>query len=106
MSVAALETLIAAEKALIVALDGDDAAAIERGTTAYARALDAVRGISDWHGTAETKARLVEARMLADAARTRVNVLADATRQRLSLFARAAGRDLGVGYGRDGRLRA
>jgi hypothetical protein len=32
--------------------------------------------------------------------------LADRTRQRLSLFARAAGKDIGVGYGRNGRLRA
>jgi predicted lipoprotein len=106
VNIVALDTLIAAEKALIAALDGDDAAAIERGTTAYAGALDAVRGQTGWTGTAETKAKLAEARMLADAARARVNILADRTRQRLSLFARAAGKDIGVGYGRNGRLRA
>lgn len=106
MSLAALDGLIATERRLIAALDGDDPARIERATTDYANALTQVRAAGGWHATPEVAERAREAMALANLARTRVNILADLTRQRLGLLARAAGRELGIGYRRDGRLRS
>ena len=106
MSAAALDTLIAAERALIAALDGNDPRAIERATTDYAAAVSVVRSCGAWRSLPDVKDRVNEAMALADAARTRVNVLADLTRRRLSRLTRAAGRDMGIGYTRNGRLRA
>lgn len=106
MKALSLDALIAAERALIAALDADDVAAIERTTTDYANALRHVRGGGAWAAAPELRARVVEALRLADAARARVNLLVDRTRQRLALLSRAAGREPGIGYRRDGRLRA
>ncbi len=101
-----IDALIASERALIAALDADDVAAIERTTTDYANVLRHVQGAGAGWAAPELRARIVEALRLADAARARVNLLVDRTRQRLTLLSRAAGREPGIGYRRDGRMRA
>lgn len=105
MNEAALDTLVDTARALNAALDGDDPRAIERATTDYAGAINAVRDAGGWRDRPDLRDRLAEARTLADMARTRVNILSDVTRQRLNLLTAAVGRAPRVGYGRDGRLR-
>lgn len=101
-----LDKLIESERALVAALDADDAGAIERGTSAYASALEDVRSQGGWQQQPELKERAQEALHLADALRVRINVLADMTRQRLQLLRKAAGREAAPPvYTRDGRVR-
>ncbi len=104
MSSQALDALIAAEHALIAALDAGDAAAIETATADYRIALDQVQAIGGWRRDDAIKARAREALALADAARVRVNVLADLTRQRLRLLAAGRGAAKAGVYSRDGRI--
>ena len=101
-----IDALIAAERALIAALDADDVVVIERTTTAYANALRHLSGAGTCAAAPELRGRIAEALRLADTARARVNLLVDRTRQRLALLSRAAGREPGIGYRRDGRMRA
>jgi len=105
VSAVALDALIDAQRALIDALDHGDPSSIESRTTEYATCVARVRAAGAWHAAPELRARVDEARALADAARTRVNVLADRTRQRLALLTGMQGRPARIGYGRNGRLR-
>lgn len=103
MSGAAIEALIACQRALISALDDDDVAGIAEHSAAMEQAIVRIRatprGPAD-AGLAE------EAIRLADAARVRINVLADTTARRITRLAAATG--IGTAaptYGRDARLR-
>ncbi|USI73731.1 hypothetical protein [Sphingomonas morindae] len=103
MSVAALEALLREQRALIAALDADDAPAIEAANAAVDQALLRVRA-SPTRPTPEMKALAEEATRLADAARVRINVLADMTERRLTRLAAASGRgDAAPTYGRNAR---
>lgn len=83
MGVAALQTLIAREQALIAALDGQDVAAIEAAGAALCDAAVAVQAAGGWRDIPEIKSHLLTALAHADAARIRINYLADAASRRL-----------------------
>jgi len=87
MSADILDRVIAAEEALIRALDGRDPAAIDAAVTAFTGALDVVRGAGAWRNQPAIIARLTRAIQLADAARARINYLADRTRCQLEQLA-------------------
>lgn len=75
-----LDCLIAAQDALIVALDRGDVGGIEAATRNLAATLPAVR-------SAQPDERLGHAQKQAEAARLRVNFLADRTSQKLARIA-------------------
>ena len=104
MTVAALETLIAQQEALIVALDSQDIVKIESSTEAMRDALVQVAAIGSWHDRAEIGARVIQAVKLAEAAKGRVNYLADRNRRQLDALATLTGAPLAPAYGRSGRL--
>ncbi len=103
MNGAAIEALIACQRALLAALDADDVDGIARHSATIEQAIVRIRATprdpAD-RGLAE------EAMRLADAARVRINVLADTTARRITRLAAATG--IGAAaptYGRDARLR-
>ena len=104
MSIAALDTLIAREEALVAALDGQDVEQIESATEAMRIALIEVAAIGSWHDRAELGARVVQAVRLAEAAKGRVHYLADRNRRRLDTLAMLTGGGLPPAYGRSGQL--
>lgn len=105
MSTAALEALIAEQKALIAALDSDDVDAIALHTNGVDEALVRIRAVPARFTASEAKALVEEAMRLADAARVRVNVLADMTSRRLERLAATTGKGNATPtYGRNGRL--
>lgn len=105
MSTAPLEVLIAAQRALIAALDADDVDAISAQTAAVDDALIRIRALSPHFASGEAKALVSETITLADAARVRVNVLADMTSRRLARLAAVTGKGSAAPtYGRTGRL--
>jgi len=106
MSEAAIEGLIAAQEALVGALDRDDAPAIERALGDFRAALAPVRALRGEKPPPELRDRFARALMLVDAARVRVNFLADRTRRQLDRLAAAgASTRTAIAYGRDGRIR-
>ncbi|MDH7639629.1 hypothetical protein [Sphingomonas oryzagri] len=105
MSTAALEALIAEQKALIAALDGDDVEGIARSTAAVEDALLRINALKPRFVGNDTKALAQEAMALTEAARVRVNVLADMTSRRLGRLAAATGKGKATQtYGRTGRM--
>jgi hypothetical protein len=92
MSEAAIEGMMAAERALIAALDAHDIDALEAALPRLAQSIEHVRLAAVWQQTPSLIERLKSALALADAARTRVRYLADHNQQRLDLLAAAAGR--------------
>jgi hypothetical protein len=103
MSGAALEALIATERALIAALDADDVAGIAQHSATMEQAIVRIRVTP--RGPADP-ALAEEAMRLADAARVRINVLADTTARRITRLAEATGiGTVAPTYGRDARLR-
>ncbi len=84
-----VEAVIAAQAALIAALDGGDVAMIERATAALSETLDAVRGKGGVHDVG--RHRVDHALAQSEAARMRVNFMADRTRQRLDRLAARRG---------------
>lgn len=94
----AIDNLIAGERALIDALDADDAAAVAQASADLASLLTGMRSDPVSRPAAE------EALRLADLARARINLLADRTERRLARLAAIGGRETPV-YGRDARMR-
>ena len=90
MQLALLDSLATSHEALIRALDGDDLAAIERGTAALAEAVHEARK-HDWHGAPDLKERLLSLAALAQAAQIRVNFLTDMIRRRVDAAAALRG---------------
>lgn len=81
--------VVAAQTALIDALDGGDVAAIEAATTAVSQAVLRMRACGVVSGISRDE--LSYALKQSEAARTRVNFLADRTRQRLDRLAERRG---------------
>jgi len=84
-----IEAVIAAQTALIAALDAGDIGAIEETTGALSRLLLVVRARDTVAGTSPD--RVGHALKQTEAARARVNYLADRTRQRLDRLAERRG---------------
>ena len=106
MSAATLDRLIASERALVDALDGDEAETIEQSLIGFADAIEALKGVAGWRDTPDVVIRVTHALQLADAARIRTLYLADRTRrqiERLTAVGAATGSTLA--YGRNGMLR-
>lgn len=105
MSTAPLEALIAEQKALIAALDGDDVEGIALATASVQDALTRIHALKPRFVSNDAKALAEEAMALTDAARVRVNVLADMTSRRLARLAAATGKGKATQtYGRTGRM--
>lgn len=101
-----LDGLIAAEQALIGALDRDDVGDVEGALGLFRAALGAVRATGGWHDAPETLTRLTHALQLAEAARARIAYLADRTARQLDRLATLGkGGVRGHAYGRNGRIR-
>jgi hypothetical protein len=99
-----VDRVIAAQAALIAALDSGDVAAIEAATTTLSGVLTALRSSGAVAGT--SRERVDHALRQSDAARTRVNFLADRTRQRLDRLAERRGGRRPTTYDSLGRLAA
>lgn len=106
MSAAILDRLIDAEEALIAALDGDAADAIEQALAGFAGAVEGLRGIAGWRDTPDVVTRVGHALLLAEAARIRTAYLADRTRRQIARLAAIGQRPAGLSYGRNGMMRA
>jgi hypothetical protein len=97
-----IEGVIAAQAALIAALDAGDVAAIEGTTTTLSRLLSAIR--SSGAPTGVRHDRVDHALRQTDAARARVNYLADRNRQRLDRLAERRGARRPSTYNSAGRF--
>jgi hypothetical protein len=84
--------MIAAETALIAALDADNLSAIEAALPMLGAGASSLRTDGVWRKTPEILDRLGNAIALADAARIRIRYLADRNQRRIDLLATAAGR--------------
>jgi len=84
--------MIAAETALIAALDADDLPAIEAVLPMLGAAAAGLRTDGVWQKKPEILDRLRSAIALADAARVRIRYLADRNQRRIDMLAAAAGR--------------
>ncbi len=107
MSVATLDRLIASEQALVVALDGDGAEAIEQALVSFADSLEGLKAVAGWRDTPDVVIRVTHALQLAEAARIRTLYLADRTRRQIErLTSLGARNEPAFAYGRNGMLRA
>jgi hypothetical protein len=97
----AFDTLLAAMRDELAALDGGDAHDIERATAATLAALDGARAAG-----AIAVERLHEARALNALAATRTNMLLAGIDRRLAALTAADSRRGAPCYGRDGRARS
>lgn len=97
-----IEGVIAAQAALIAALDAGDVAVIEATTATLSRLLSGVR--SSGAVTGVRRDRVDHALRQTEAARTRVNYLADRTRQRLDRLAERQGARRPSTYNSAGRF--
>lgn len=106
MSKALADRLIEDEAALIVALDGDAAPAIDAASHRLAETLRIVAAAGGWRETPELAGTLKRALALAEAAAARINFLSHQTRRRLdhALVARGNAPQLqpAIAYGRRG----
>jgi hypothetical protein len=105
MSTAAIDQVIAAQSALIDALDGGRVEAVEAATQALVVALAALRGEGAARASSGTAARVDHALRQTGAASVRVNYLTDRTRQRLDRIALAQGRPGAQTYDSSGKPR-
>jgi hypothetical protein len=87
MSVAALDTVIDRQAELIAALDGRDAAAIERATSALADAVGALQRRDVWRDEEAISTKIDYGLKQVTAASIRVNALSHWTRQRIDQLA-------------------
>ncbi len=98
MTSASVEAVITAQQALIAALDGRDAAAIESATRTLAETIVTLRAQDGWRESKPVRDRLSHALKQNDAARIRINYLADWTRQRIDSIAELRGGGLQQTY--------
>ena len=91
MTAAVIDQVIAAQTALIAALDARDAEAIERATAALHQAIGAMRGQDVWRDGGDVRSRIGHALKQSDAARIRINTMSEWTRQRIDGIARLRG---------------
>lgn len=92
MSDAVVAGLIAAETAMIAALDADDIDALEAALPIFGESVKKMKPAGAWRQTPGIADRLRHALALAEAARVRVRYLADRNVRRMDLLATAAGR--------------
>lgn len=92
MSDTVLDALIAAETAIIAALDADDIVAIEAALPLLGASVGDLRTDGVWRKTPAMIERVRQAFDLTEAARVRIRYLADRNRRRIDLLATAAGR--------------
>lgn len=91
MSLLILDRLAGAHEALIVALDGNDLAAIEAATAGLAAAVSEAGGIETLRGDGQARERLHSLATLAVAAQQRVNFLTDRMRGRVAALSALGG---------------
>ena len=91
MSLVALDRLIACQAALIAALDGRDAGAIERATSALAVAVGVLQGHDVWRDEDAARTKIDHGLQQVTAAKIRVNALSHWTRQRIDQLAELRG---------------
>lgn len=101
-----IEAVIAAQGALIAALDAGDVGAIEAATRNLSAVIDSVRRAATVHATSNTRARVDHALKQGDAARMRVNYLADRNRQRADRLTTQRGGGRAATYTAAGRFAA
>ncbi|MEP6786685.1 MAG: hypothetical protein ABI898_13250 [Sphingomonadales bacterium] len=101
-----IEAVIAAQGALIAALDAGDVCAIEAATRDLAAVIDSVRRSGGVRATGNTRARVDHALKQGDAARMRVNYLADRNRQRADRLTTRRGGGRAATYTAAGRYAA
>lgn len=97
-----VEAVIAAQAALIAALDGGNVEAIEQTTAALSGLLVKIRAEGAVHDI--DRHRVDHALKQSDAARTRVNFLADRNRERIDRLAARRGIERRETYTKRGRL--
>ncbi len=98
MSVAALDNLIACQAALIAALDGRDAAAIERATSMLADATGKLQHADMRVDETAARKRIDHGLKQVTAAKIRVNALSYWTRQRIDRMAELRGKPMSSNY--------
>ena len=91
MTAAVIDQVIAAQTALIAALDVRDAEAIEQATAALNQAIGAMRAHDVWRDGGDVRDRIGHALKQSDAARIRINTMSEWTRQRIDGIARLRG---------------
>jgi hypothetical protein len=91
LSVHALDAIIAAEVAMIAALDADDMKAIAAALPMLGSSVGDLKNSRSWQQTPANVDRLRHALALADSARIRLQYLADSNHRRMDLLAVAAG---------------
>lgn len=87
MSAALLETLSDAEKRLRGTMEGGDPETIMEALTAFAAALDAVRGTGAWRADEGLRQRIADLKTRIESDHLLSKLLGDLTRQRLDLLA-------------------
>jgi hypothetical protein len=90
MSEAALDTLDRVATELRAAMESGESDRITDAVTAFAPALEAVRGIGVWHVNDQFKARIAALRTRFESHHMLARLLGDLTTQRLDLLAGAA----------------
>ena len=91
MTAAVIDQMIAAQTALIAALDARDAEAIEQATAALNQAIGTMRAHDVWRDGGDVRDRVGHALKQSDAARIRINTMSEWTRQRIDGIARLRG---------------
>jgi hypothetical protein len=105
MSTAILDRLIESEQALVGALDGDGADAIEQALVRFADAIEGLKTVSGWRDTPDVVIRVTHALQLAEAARIRTLYLADRTRRQIERLTEFGARTQpALAYGRRGLM--
>lgn len=104
MNVRSIESLIAAQSALIAALDARDVGAIESATVHLADAVVGLRKTGAWHATVAERAAVDHGLKQAAAARARVNYLANEARERSERLHGARSDGAPSVYAADGQL--
>ena len=95
----ALARIEAQHEALLAALDGNDIAAIERGSAELGESLASLKHFNTSPGP-ELKPAVVRIRRLAEAGTMRVNLLADHSRRRAEALAAMRGQGVSATYTR------
>ena len=105
MSIALVERLIEAGRALTRALDSHDVGAIEVTSGAFRDATAAIQTAGGWRESPELKARIADAMAQAEAARLRCAYYGDAARRSIEgLAALGANVTPAIAYGRQGNI--
>ncbi len=100
MTVAALDMLRDAFAALRIALDGDDANALDAAAARVRDATAHLRAAGAWRDEPAVRERLKDMMPVIESARIHANVLQDHTRQRIDILAAHGVQKAPLTYGR------